>query len=112
MAELSFDPRETRLDSTTPRSRIKEIVDTLFGHSDVLDQHLIPALEAILSSRSDPVGSYDGFIDICASEVGSWDYEKKGSFLYGHPEIGAPKVSGLSAKEQGTAQVDPRTLQR
>lgn len=89
---------------------MKEIIDTLFGHSEVLDQHLLPAISASLSKE--PLDSYQSFIDLCETMVGSWDYEKKGQFLFGHPEIGAPKVTGLSAKEQGTAQVDPATLNR
>jgi hypothetical protein len=111
MAELSFDPRTTRLDRTTPTDHIREIVDTLFGHSDVLDQHLLPAISQSLA-QSEPLKSYESFIDLCDKHVNEWDYEKKGQFLSGHPEIGAPKVSGLSAKEQGTAQVDPATLKR
>lgn len=111
MAELSFDPKATRLDRTTPTGHIREIVDTLFGHSDVLDQHLLPALSRSLS-QSQPLKSYASFIDLCDRHVDEWDYEKKGMFLSGHPEIGAPKVSGLSAKEQGTGQVDPATLER
>ena len=89
---------------------MKEIIDTLFGHSEVLDQHLLPAISASLSKR--PLNSYQSLIDLCETLVDSWDYMKKGQFLAGHPEIGAPKVTGLSAKEQGTAQVDPNTLER
>jgi hypothetical protein len=111
MAELSFDPRTTRLDRTTPTDHIREIVDTLFGHSDVLDQHLLPAIAQSLA-QSEPLENYESFIDLCDRHVNGWDYEKKGQFLSGHPEIGAPKVSGLSAKEQGTARVDPATLER
>jgi len=111
MAELSFDPKTTRLDRTTPMDHIREIVDTLFGHSDVLDQHLLPAISQSLA-QSEPLESYDSFIDLCDKHVDEWDYEKKGQFLSGHPEIGAPKVTGLSAKEQGTAQVGPATLKR
>jgi hypothetical protein len=111
MAELSFDPRTTRLDRTTPTDHIREIVDTLFGHSDVLDQHLLPAISQSLA-QSEPLESYESFINLCDKHVNEWDCEKKGQFLSGHPEIGAPKVSGLSAKEQGTAQVDPATLKR
>jgi hypothetical protein len=110
MAELSFDPKTSRLDDTTPESHIREIVDTLFGHSEVLDQHLVPAISASLNKR--PLNSYDSFIDLCDELVGSWEYEKKGQFLDGHPEIGAPKVTGLSAREQGTAAIDPMTLER
>jgi len=111
MAELSFDPRAARLDRSTPVDHIREIVDTLFGHSDVLDQHLIPAISRSLA-QSEPLKSYETFIDLCDQHVNEWDYEKKGQFLSGHPEIGAPKVTGLSAKEQGTARVDPATLER
>jgi 2-oxo-4-hydroxy-4-carboxy--5-ureidoimidazoline (OHCU) decarboxylase len=110
MADLSFDPATTRLDASLARDRIKEIVDTLFGHSEALDQRLVPALQKALASR--PLRTYHDFIDVCDQEVQGWEYEQKGRFLYGHPEIGAPKVSGLSAKEQGSAQVDPKTLQR
>jgi hypothetical protein len=112
MAELSFDSKTTRLDRTTPTTHIREIVDTLFGHSDVLDQHLLPAISKSFSISSEPLANYESFINLCEKHVNEWDYEKKGQFLSGHPEIGAPKVSGLSAKEQGTAQVDPATLQR
>jgi hypothetical protein len=110
MSDLSFDPKTSRLDQTTPRDHIREIVDTLFGQSDVLDQHLVPAISASLNKR--PLNSYGSFIDLCETLVDSWEYEKKGQFLDGHPEIGAPKVTGLSAKEQGTAAIDPLTLER
>lgn len=112
MADLTFDPKQIKLDGSLGADRIKEIVGTLFGHSDVLDQELVPALLDELNRRQHPLGSYDSFIDICAAQVQDWDYERKGAFLYGHPEIGAPKVTGLSAKEQGSAQVDPKTLER
>jgi len=111
MTELSFDPRTTRLDRTTPTDHIREIVDTLFGHSEVLDQQLIPAISQSLA-HAEPLQSYESLIDLCDRYVNEWDYEKKGQFLSGHPEIGAPKVTGLSAKEQGTARVDPATLER
>jgi len=111
MAELSFDPRTARLDRSLPVDHIREIVDTLFGHSDVLDQHLIPAISRSLA-QSKPLARYESFIDLCDQHVNEWDYDKKGQFLSGHPEIGAPKVTGLSAKEQGTARVEPATLER
>lgn len=111
MADLSFDPRTIRLDQTTPTDHIREIVDTLFGHSEVLDQHLVPAISKSLG-QAGPLKSYERFIDVCDKHVNEWDYEKKGQFLSGHPEIGAPKVTGLSVKEQGTAPVDPKTLER
>lgn len=110
MFDLSFDPKTARLDQTTPEGQIREIVDTLFGHSQVLDQYLVPDISARLSERR--LDGYESFIDLCDSLVSSWDYEKKGKFLDGHPEIGAPKVTGLSAKEQGSAQVNPATLER
>lgn len=112
MSELSFDPRSVKLDHTLTSDRIKEIVSTLFGHSTTLETELVPALAADLGNRQEPLSSYQAFIDICARHVEDWDYAKKGAFLEGHPEIGAPKVTGLSAKEQGTAEVDPRTLER
>lgn len=112
MTSITFEPRETRLDGCLSADRIKEIVDTLFGHSDVLDKGLVPVLQQELGRRGQPLDSYESFIGICAEEVTKWDYGRKGAFLSGHPEIGAPKVTGLSAKEQGTAQVDPRTLER
>jgi len=111
MTDLSFDPRTTRLDRTMPMNHIREIVDTLFGHSDVLDQYLLPAISESLS-QSGALESYESFIDLCDKHVNGWDYGKKGQFLSGHPEIGAPKVTGLSVKEQGTAPVDPKTLER
>jgi hypothetical protein len=112
MSQLSFDPKTTTPNATITTNQIREIVDTLFGHSDVLDQHLVPALQSSLADRAKPIPDYESFIDLCAAKVRSWDYEKKGHFLSGHPEIGAPKVTGLSAKEQGTAQVDPQTLRK
>lgn len=112
MSDLSFDPRTVKLDQTLPSDRIKEFVSTLFGHSDILETELVPALVTELEERTGPLESYDSFIDICARHVGGWSYQMKGAFLDGHPEIGAPKVTGLSAKEQGTAEVDPRTLGR
>lgn len=112
MSDLSFDPKTARLDHTLSSDRIKEIVGTLFGHSNILETELVPALSADLRQRQQPLDSYETFIDLCARHVEGWDYTRKGAFLEGHPEIGAPKVTGLSAKEQGTAEVDPRTLER
>jgi hypothetical protein len=112
MADLSFDPKKVKLDNTLTSNQIKEIVSILFGHSDVLETELVPALSADLKQRHEPLGDYQTFIDLCAGRVEGWKYDRKGAFLEGHPEIGAPKVTGLSAKEQGTAAVDPRTLER
>lgn len=112
MAELSFDPQSTKLDGSLGADRIKEIVGTLFGHSDVLDEELVPALSDSLHQGQGSLDSYESFVDLCAEHVRRWDYPRKGAFLFGHPEIGAPKVTGLSAKEQGTAQVEPKTLER
>ena len=112
MSDLTFEPTIVKLDHTLSSNRIREIVSTLFGHSNTLESELVPALAAHLQSVQAPLENYETFIDVCAGKVGGWGYDRKGAFLEGHPEIGAPKVTGLSAKEQGTAEVDPRTLER
>jgi 2-oxo-4-hydroxy-4-carboxy--5-ureidoimidazoline (OHCU) decarboxylase len=80
-------------------SALKKVVSTLFEHSPVLDEHLIPNL----ASSSPTFTSYTDLIDRSAAIIRSWPPGLQSSFISGHPRIGEQnpeQLSALSASEQ------------
>ena len=78
-------------------SALKKIVSTLFEHSPVLDDHLVPKLAPSTST------SYTNIVDRSAVIIKSWPPNLRSSFISGHPRIGEQnpaQLSALSAAEQ------------
>ena len=76
---------------------LKQVVSTLFEHSPVLDQHLIPHLAVSTFT------SYTELIDLSFGIIKSWPPTLRSSFISGHPRIGEQnpaQLSALSAAEQ------------
>jgi len=92
-------------------SALKKIVSTLFEHSPVLDEHLVP--ELALSSST--LTTYTDLIDQSAIIIRSWSPTLQSSFISGHPRIGEqnPKqLSTLSASEQARYFTPPWVIER
>jgi len=83
-------------------SALKRVVSTLFEHSPVLDEHLVPNLAKSLPSPT-TLTSYPDLVDRCAAIIRSWPADLRSSFVSGHPRIGEQdpeRLSALSAAEQ------------
>jgi len=92
-------------------SVLEEVVSTLFEHSPVLDEHLVPKL----ASSSSTFTSYVDLIDYSATIIKSWPPNLQSSFISGHPRIGEqnPKqLSALSASEQTKYFTPPWVIER
>lgn len=98
-----------KLDAKQP---LKDVLVSLFEHSDVLAQHLLAELLATqpdtprVYHRSDIESVLGRSMDI----IRGWDPELQAQFIGGHPRIGETKnLSVLSSKEQsgGTSQPTP-----
>jgi len=92
-------------------SVLKKVVSTLFEHSPVLDEHLVPEL----ASSSSAFISYVDLIDRSAAVIRSWPPTLQSSFISGHPRIGEqnPKqLSALSASEQARFFTPPWVIER
>ena len=88
---------------------LKRVVSTLFEHSPVLDEHLVPAL------ASSTFASYTDLVDRSADIIRSWSPALQSSFISGHPRIGEqnPKqLSALSASEQARHYTPPWVIER
>ena len=88
---------------------LKKVVSTLFEHSPVLDEHLVPELAA------STFASYIDLIDRSATIIRSWPPTLQSSFISGHPRIGEqnPKqLSALSASEQARYYTPPWVIER
>ena len=88
---------------------LKKAVSTLFEHSPVLDEHLVPKL------ASSAFTSYTDLIDRSATIIQSWPPVLRSSFISGHPRIGEqnPKqLSALSAAEQARYHTPPWVIER
>jgi len=88
---------------------LKQVVSTLFEHSPVLDEHLVPNL------ASSTFTSYTDLIDRSADIIRSWPPARQSSFISGHPRIGeqSPKqLSALSASEQTRHHASPWVIER
>jgi len=92
-------------------SALKKVVSTLFEHSPVLDEHLVPKL----ASSSSTFRSYTDLIDHSAAIIRSWPPTLQSSFISGHPRIGEqnPKqLSALSMSEQARYFTPPWVIER
>jgi len=90
-------------------SALKKVVSTLFEHSPVLDEHLIPKLA--LSTFT----SYTDLVDRSATIIRSWPPPYQTTFISGHPRIGEqnPKqLSALSESEQTRYFTPPWVIER
>ena len=88
------------------RSTLDQLLSLLFEPTPTLHDLLTPAVLQRLRAGATPK-TYEEIIDVCRSVGNSWKWDQKAEFVHGHPMIGAPKVTGLSGKEQGspTSQV-------
>jgi len=78
-------------------SALKRVVSTLFEHSPVLDQHLVPNLVCTTFT------SYLDLVDRSAAMIRSWPPDLQSSFISGHPRIGEQnpgQLTALSIEEQ------------
>ena len=92
---------------------LKTVVSTLFEHSPVLNEHLIPPLTA--STTSAAFTSYADLIDRSASIIRSWPPNLQSSFISGHPRIGEQdpgQLSALSAEEQARYSTPAWVIER
>jgi len=90
---------------------LKKVVSTLFEHSPVLDEHLIPNLV----SPSSAFTSYTDLIDRSAAIIRSWPPHLQSAFISGHPRIGEQnpnQLSALSALEQARYATPPWVIER
>lgn len=93
-------------------SALKTLVSTLFEHSPVLDEHLVPNL---VDPSSPTFSSYTDLIERSAAIIHSWPPNLQSSFISGHPRIGEqnPKqLSALSASEQARHFTPPWVIER
>ena len=89
---------------------LKRVVSTLFEHSPVLDEHLVPKL-----ASSGEFISYTDLIDRSATIIRSWPPALQSSFISGHPRIGEQnpeRLSALSALEQARYETPPWVIER
>jgi 2-oxo-4-hydroxy-4-carboxy--5-ureidoimidazoline (OHCU) decarboxylase len=96
------------------RNALNKVVSTLFEHSPVLDDHLIPKLASSASDTS-PFGSYTDLVDRSAAVIRSWTPSLQSSFISGHPRIGEQnpaQLSALSASEQSRYFTPPWVIER
>jgi 2-oxo-4-hydroxy-4-carboxy--5-ureidoimidazoline (OHCU) decarboxylase len=92
-------------------SVLRTLVSTLFEHSPVLDEHLVPKL----ASSSSTLTSYTDLIDRSATIIRSWPPTIQSSFISGHPRIGEQnptQLSALSASEQARYSTPPWVIER
>lgn len=91
---------------------LKDVLVFLFEHTDILEQHLLPAL---LDNQPDTPHVYhrldiERVLSRSADIIRSWDVKLQAQFVGGHPRIGETKnLSVHSSKEQsgGTSQPTP-----
>jgi len=81
---------------------LDHLLSLLFEPTPTLHELLTPAILEQLRGAPPPK-TYEEIIDICQAVGRTWTWEQKAEFVHGHPKIGAPKVTGLSGKEQGSA---------
>jgi len=92
-------------------SVLKKVVSTLFEHSPVLDEHLVPGL----ASSSSTFTSYADLIDQSTTIIRSWSPTLQSAFISGHPRIGEQnpnQLSALSASEQARHSTPPWVIER
>lgn len=82
------------------KSTLDHLLSLLFEPTPTLHDVLTPSVFDHLKARPAPK-SYEEIVDVCQAVGAGWKWEQKAEFVHGHPMIGAPKVTGLSGKEQG-----------
>ena len=90
-------------------SALNKVVSTLFEHSPVLDEHLVPKL------ASSAFTSYTDLVNRSATIIRSWPPALQSSFISGHPRIGEQnpsQLSALSASEQARYHTPPWVIER
>lgn len=93
---------------------LRHFLISLFEHSDVLSQRLLPEL---LATQHDKLPAYhradiEAVLGRSMDIIRGWDPEVQAQFIAGHPRIGETKnLSVLSAKEQGGG-TPPQVLAR
>ncbi|KAK7056293.1 hypothetical protein VNI00_002846 [Paramarasmius palmivorus] len=91
-------------DPSSPTSPLAIALSILFEHSDILLSALEPQLHDLLTTRNEPLTSYNELIDLSITQIQSWEKDLQAQFIAGHPRIGESKnLSALSAKEQGAS---------
>ena len=109
---MTQDPLDTStlsLAQLTDQSTLAQLLSLPFEPTPALHDLLVPRVFDRTISRGVPE-SYDALIDICADVGSGWIWDQKADFVQGHPMIGAPKVSGLSGKEQGGGPATPKVV--
>ena len=92
-------------------SALRKVVSTLFEHSPVLDDHLVPKLASISSA----ITSYTDLVDRSAAIIQSWPPILQSTFISGHPRIGEQnpaQLSALSVSEQARYYTPPWVIER
>lgn len=108
MSEPGIDVTTLHLSAIKDRPTLTELLSLLFEPTPALRDVLVPDVLARLDTTTPE--SYDELIDLCADAAGKWTWDQKAEFIQGHPMIGAPKVTGLSGKEQGGGPVTPQVV--
>lgn len=106
----SLDEINKSINSDSPLDVLKKVVSTLFEHSPVLDEHLVPKL-----ASSGEFTSHIDLIDRSAAIIRSWPSALRSSFISGHPRIGEQnpeRLSALSALEQARYYTPPWVIER
>jgi hypothetical protein len=91
---------------SSSESTLDQLLSLLFEPTATLHDLLTPAVFERIQAGPGPK-TYEDIIGDCELVGISWEWDQKAQFVHGHPKIGAPKVTGLSGKEQGspTSQV-------
>ena len=109
MSSETIDASQLPLDKCSDPKVLDPLLSLLFEPTPSLHNVLVPGVLDRLSSTAMP-STYSQLIDTCSDVASQWTWEDKAGFIAGHPMIGAPKVSGLSGKEQGSGPVTPQVV--
>lgn len=100
---------------TSERNALASALSTLFEHSPILSNKLVPELHPKLhlpSARPSPL-TYNSLIDFARDTILSWPVEDQASFVGAHPRIGEiGGLSMLSSQEQAARATAPEVLER
>lgn len=110
MSELPVDTSTLKFSDIHDAKVLTTLLSLLFEPTPALQNLLVPSVLLRLTARSTPPATYNELIDICSAVASDWTWEQKAEFIAGHPIIGAPKVGGLSGKEQGAGPSTPRVV--
>lgn len=96
-----------------PDSPLSQCLSTLFEHSEILDNKIIPVLSSKLETRPAPPENYSTLVDLAIDATHSLPPEEQAAFIGGHPRIGeASNLSALSAAEQASKATPEWVLKR